>query len=190
MCWASKNSCNPKGHSTLIGGARLGVQLCPSSASNPGQVATSSSFAQTGDEHLHLHQSHEENTSWYNPLPPTPGGGERTHPKRNVRKIIYNKLETDRGQGQPILLGAYGPVPKGKRMGLNEARCGRQQWGGGAAGACSPAGNAPAPESDRCSQLPCMAPPPAQGSGNKLMRPANPSSRQRGAPTFRLKTDT
>lgn len=134
MCWASKNSCNPKGHLTLIGGARLGVRLCPSSASNTGQVVTSSSFAQTGDEHLHLHQSCEENTSWYSPRPPTPGGGKRIHPKRNVRKIIYNNLETDRGQGQSILLEAYSPVPKGKRMGLNEASRGRQYWGAGGGG--------------------------------------------------------
>ena len=131
MCWASKNSCSPKGHLTLIGGTRLGVRLCPSSASNTGQVVTSSSFAQTGDEHLHLHQSREENMSWYSPRPPTPGGGKRSHPTRNVRKIIYNNLETDRGQGQSILLGAYSPVPKGKRMGLNEARHGRQHWGSG-----------------------------------------------------------
>lgn len=63
MCWASENSWNPKGHSTLTGGARLGARLCPLSASNPEQVVTSLSFAQTGDEHLHLHQSHEENMS-------------------------------------------------------------------------------------------------------------------------------
>ena len=95
ICRASENSWNPKGHSTLIRGARLGDQLCPSSASNPEQVVTSLSFARTGDEHLRLHQSHEENTSWYSPHPPTPGEAERTHPKRNVRKIIYNHLETE-----------------------------------------------------------------------------------------------
>ena len=86
ICRASENSWNPKGHSTLIRGARLGDQLCPSSASNPEQVVTSLSFARTGDEHLHLHQSH----MWVLHLPsetpastrgaPHPGAGH-TWPK-------------------------------------------------------------------------------------------------------------
>ena len=51
ICRASENSWNPKGHSTLIRGARLGDQLCPSSASNPEQVVTASDQTEARQTH-------------------------------------------------------------------------------------------------------------------------------------------